>query len=375
MIEERTMTARLLEKLRGIDRLFLICVILPVTAAFFYFGLFASDVYVSEAKFVMRSPEKQAASALGLMLASAGFSNTGNEAMVAKSFLESRNALEAINKNNSFSKAFTRNVTWFGDRFNPTGMSGSFEDLYPYYLRHVTVLDDPLTSISTLTVRAYTAEDAHRINEELLRLTEDTVNRMNERGRRDLISYAQIEAEDAKKQARDAAVALAQYRNHKGVLDPEIQATTQLTMISKLQDELISTRAQLAQLRRFTPQNPQIPSLTTHMETLESEIRDQMKTLTGSDTSLASSVVRYQRLYVENEFADKQLTAALASLQDARNEARRKQIYVQRVVEPNLPDSAIEPRRLRGILATLALGLVVWGIASMLAAGIREHTQ
>jgi capsular polysaccharide transport system permease protein len=38
-----------------------------------------------------------------------------------------------------------------------------------------------------------------------------------------------------------------------------------------------------------------------------------------------------------------------------------------------LPDVAQEPHRLRGILATFVLGLVAWGILSMLLAGVREH--
>jgi len=63
----------------------------------------------------------------------------------------------------------------------------------------------------------------------------------------------------------------------------------------------------------------------------------------------------------------------MTSLVEAQNEARRKQVYVQRIVQPNLPDSPIEPRRVRGILATLILGLIAWGIASMLMAGVREH--
>jgi capsular polysaccharide transport system permease protein len=33
----------------------------------------------------------------------------------------------------------------------------------------------------------------------------------------------------------------------------------------------------------------------------------------------------------------------------------------------------LEPRRWRGVLATLVLGLIAYAIASMLLAGIREH--
>ena len=61
--------------------------------------------------------------------------------------------------------------------------------------------------------------------------------------------------------------------------------------------------------------------------------------------------------------------------QQARNEAQRKQAYVERIVQPNLPDAPVEPRRLRGILATLLLGLLAYGILRMLLAGVKEHGQ
>ena len=44
-----------------------------------------------------------------------------------------------------------------------------------------------------------------------------------------------------------------------------------------------------------------------------------------------------------------------------------------RIVQPSLPDIAMEPKRMRSILATFVLGLVAWGILSMLLAGVREH--
>ena len=68
-----------------------------------------------------------------------------------------------------------------------------------------------------------------------------------------------------------------------------------------------------------------------------------------------------------------QLASALASLESARNEAQRQQVYLERIAQPSLPDVAQEPRRLRSIAATFILGLVAWGILSMLVAGVREH--
>jgi capsular polysaccharide transport system permease protein len=157
------------------------------------------------------------------------------------------------------------------------------------------------------------------------------------------------------------------------VVDPEKQATGQLQMISKLQDELIATKTQLLELKAYTPANPQVEVLDTRVAGLSREIDKQLGMVAGDTRSLSSAAARFQRLTLESQFADKQLASAMASLQEASNEARRKQAYVERIVQPNLPDAPLEPRRLRGIVATFALGCVVWGILSMLFAGVKEH--
>ena len=108
-------------------------------------------------------------------------------------------------------------------------------------------------------------------------------------------------------------------------------------------------------------------------KTLQGEMDIETGKVTGDGRSLSNKAADYQRLALEREFADKQLGSALASLEQARNEAQRKQVYIERIVQPSLPDLAMEPRRLRSILATFVLGLVAWGILSMLLAGVREH--
>ena len=157
------------------------------------------------------------------------------------------------------------------------------------------------------------------------------------------------------------------------MVDPERQATVQLQQVAKLQDELIATTTQLAQLKAFTPQNPQIQALELRAKTLRVEMATETTKIAGGDRSLANKAADFQRFSLEREFADKQLGSALASLESARNEAQRKQVYIERIVQPSLPDIATEPKRLRSILATFVLGLVAWGILSMLLAGVREH--
>lgn len=354
--------------------LFWLTVVLPTLIATVYFGLIASDVYVSESRFVVRSAEKPAKSGIGMLLSSAGFANASEEVRAAQGYIQSRDALKAIDRDGLARKAWGNDRISIFNRFDPLGLQSSFEEFYLYYGGKVGVEFDAETGITTLTVRAYSAKDAQAINLRLLQGAEGLVNRLNQRGQGDLVRYAEREVADAQQQARNAALALAAYRNRAGVIDPERQANVQLQMISKLQDELIGARMQLLQLSAAASENPQIPLLKIRIAGLQQAIGDQLSQVAGNSGSLSAAAAQYQRLQLQREFSDRQLAAALAALQDARNEARRQQAYVERVAQPSLPDEAMEPRRWRGVFATLVIGLVAWGILSMLLAGVREHS-
>jgi capsular polysaccharide transport system permease protein len=371
--DRRTVPMKVRESLSKVDRLFLLTVALPTILATVYFGFLASDVYVSESQFVVRSPDKPASTGLGVLLKSTGFSNSGDEVYAAQDYVHSRDALRALNKDSAVAQAYGNHRISVFDRFNPLGLSGSFENLYRFYQGKVGVAFDTTSSIATLSVRAFSPEDAYRFNRQLLELAEGLVNRLNTRGRNDVVQFAAHEVQDAQIAARNAAVSLAAYRNTHGVINPEEQAKAQLDMISKLQDELIGARVQLQQLQAMAPENPQVPLLKTRIGGLQHQIDEQMGRVAGGRRSLSQSAVQYERLELERQYADRRLAAAMNSLQDAEDEARRKQAYVERIAQPSLPDEAAEPRRLRGIFSTFVLGLIAWGILRLLLAGIREH--
>jgi capsular polysaccharide transport system permease protein len=354
-------------------RLFICTVVLPTLLSILYFGFIASDVYTSESTFVVRSPERQSEAPLSGILKGVGFSRAQDDAYTVQNFMRSRDALRVLNEKLAIGKAFANNDVDIISRFAALGWNDSFEALYRYYLKKVDIQYDSASSIFTVTVRAFTAEDCYRINKLLLEMSETLINSLNERGRQDMIRFAAGEVSEAEGKAKTAELALSSFRSQKGVIDPERQSTIQLQQISKLQDELIATKTQLVHLQTFTRENPQIPALKKRVETLQSEIKNESARVTGGENSLAGKAAGYQSLALEREFTAKQLAAALASLEQARNEAIRKQLYLERIVQPNKPDVAMEPHRLKSILETFVVGLIVWGILNMLIAGVREH--
>ncbi len=234
---------------------------------------------------------------------------------------------------------------------------------------------DSTSSISTLTVHAFTAADAHKINNELLQMSERLVNTLNERSRQDLIRFAEAEVKLATEKATAAGVALFEYRSKHAVFEPDKQAAIQLGSVAKIQEELVSTEAQLAQLRKLSPSNPQIAGMESRADTLRRAIASEAAKVTSANGSFSARAPEFERLTLDSVFADKQLGVALADLETARSDALRQQLYLERLVQPNLPDKAMEPRRIRSMFTVFLIGVIAWGVASLLIAAIREHSD
>lgn len=359
-------------KTRGIG-LFIAIVVFPTLVAFVYFCLLASDIYISETRFVVRAPGKPSASPLGTILGGGGFVSANDDSYAVVDYVRSRNALSDSNWDGMVRRIYSEPGISMLDRFDGPFSGRTNEHLYRYFGNKVDISFDSSSQITTLKVRAYSPEDARALNERLLEHSEQLINRLSERGRTDAIRSAQARVDVARNKARNAIVAVGQFRNSSGILDPEKQASINLQMISKVQDALLAERTQLAQLEAYTPRNPQIPASRTRIRVLEREIARQSGNVAGAPRSLSAAATRYQQLQFDADFAGKQLAVALAALQEAENDASRKQIYVERIAEPNLPDYPLEPRKFRGILATLVLSLLAWGVLVTLTTGIREH--
>lgn len=371
---QRSLLSRLLARLRRFDPLFTALVIVPTMLAALYFGAFASDVYVSESRFIVRSPTKPNLSPLGVVLSGGNIVGASEESAAVGEFLSSREALVAINKDGFATRAWGNDAIFRLDRFGGL-WSDTAEDLFEYYLGQVSAREADNTTVTVLTVEAFDPKAAQTMNRRLLEASEVLVNDLSTRARRDGIAFAEAELARARTSAQGAALALAAFRDAEGVIDPELQASAGLQMVGKLQDQLIAAQTQLLQLETYTPRASQIPYLRTQIRKLEREIADQTASLAGGRGSLSSTSVRYQELRLASEYAEKQLAIALTAYQEAQAEARRKQAYVERIAQPSLPDDAAYPRRLRGIAATFVLGLLAWGVAAMLLVGVREHRE
>lgn len=358
-------------------RWFLLCVALPTLLASLYYGLIASDIYISESRFVIKSPDQKRSqvSTLANLVQTTGLSGGQEQTNEVLTFVRSRDALKSLQKNIHVQDRFSISEVDFLSRFPQPFADESFESFYKYYGKMVDARMDSETGTAIIRVKAFNAQDAYNINRELLDLSEGLVNRLNERAQSRGIVEAQKQVDLATERAKAARVSLSQYRNSQALIDPNKQAVGVLEIANTLIGERAALQAQLDLMQRLTPQNPSIPALRNRIAAVTVQIASQDSRVVGTGDGIASKLGGYENLLVEQEFATESLNAANAALVQARAEAQRQQFYLERVVDPNVPDTPLLPRRVLNVIIVAAAALSIYFIIWMFMIGVLEHAS
>jgi capsular polysaccharide transport system permease protein len=351
-------------------------VALPTILAALYYGLIASDVYVSQSRFVIKAPGQKSmpTGTLANLIQTSGFAGGEQETKEVMDYIRSRDALTDLQRQINVRARYEGVGADFFSRFPRPFREASFENLFKYYQSMVQVGSDSESNVAVLEVRAFRPQDARDINVRLLGLSEQLVNRLNQRAELRAIAESEQRVAAAEGRVRRARIALAGFRNSHDLIDPTKQATGVLEISNKLVSEHAALQAQLDLMMRVTPANPSIPALRARISALGAEIAAQNARVVGTPTGIASKVAGYENLLAEQEFAQQMLTAASASLEQSRAEAQKQQFYLERVVEPNTPDSAQLPNRLKDILVVFGASLCLYFVGWMFVVGILEHS-
>jgi capsular polysaccharide transport system permease protein len=350
-------------------------VLAPTLLASIYFGLWASDQYVSEASIIVRGVSSSRASGLEVLFRTFGISRTVDDTNVVQNFILSRDAVQELQKRVPLREMFaTRDADLF-TRFPPFWRRDNFETMYVYYLKRVTVITDQSKGLTTVKVSAFHPEDAHRIAVTLLTMAEELVNRMNERILRDSVDTARAEVAQGEKRLIAAQTELTSFRNRELLVDPSSLSLSRVETITSLSKELSLLLAQIQESQKTAPTSPILPVLRAKSDALQDQVKAIRGSLAGDDSALANKVSEYERLTLSRELAEKSLGNAEAALGTALTEARRQQIYIENVVEPNLPDDSLEPERFRSVSAVFIISFAAFAILWILSVGAAEHTM
>jgi capsular polysaccharide transport system permease protein len=348
-------------------------VLLPTLLSAIYFYGFASPQYVSEARFVVRSRADAPQLSLGTMISAAvggGSASASADAYSVRDFLTSHDAVMRTHERLDLTRIWGREEADLLARL----WNDDPERLTKYFNSMVSVAFDSSTGVITLRVRSFTPEDSKAIATTLLTLSEQLINSLSERAREDALRIARAEVGIAERRVLDSRAALTSFRENQQELDSAGAVQAAVQTMGQLEGQLIAARAELRERTAFMrPDNVALQTTRNRIEALERQIAAERMRRTQGDGALSQQLAGFERLMLEREFADRQLASATASLETARMEAQRQQMYLARVVEPNLAVHPLYPRKLLSV-GSILLGLsVAFGIGWLLVVGMREH--
>jgi capsular polysaccharide transport system permease protein len=356
-----------------------IAVAIPILLSAYY-GYFATDRYVTEAQFSIRSGSQNTSitdaisGATGIPSA-AGMLGAFQDAFVVREYIHSSELVGRIDKELGMVNLFGHDwVDWW----SRLDADATREEMVDYWQYRVSADLDATTGLIKLTVAGFTPEESLTLSKHILVASQDLVNRLSEQARSDALSFASSEVEKAEDRLREARSAVTAFRKKAGDIFPEASAKAQLELVAQLDFELAKAKAELAALN-LDPRAPTARAATARIDALEKQIATERSKLTGSaaypggDEPLSNMVIDYQALEVDRLFAEEFYKGTLTLLESARQEAIKIQRYLVVFVQPGLADEPMEPRRPWAVATVLACTLAAYLILGILYKTVREH--
>lgn len=347
----------------------LVAALVPIIMAVSYFGLIASDRYVSESSVVLRSGNSSASNLIlgGLLPVS---NPDTQDVLVVSDYILSMEMVNHLEGRFSLREHYTNSDIDFVSRLT---VDASDEEFHEYMQGMVKVNYEETSSIISITTTAFTPAIARDINSEVIARSEHLINRLSDRIVEDTLSQARKEIEDAVSNARGVSDRLSRFTNDNQSINPGVDASSISGLIAALEGKLAETRALFTEKSAYMRESStEIKALKNRINGLETELRRERARL-SDDQGVGTVIEQYKPLMVEEELARQRYSAALQAFETARIESQTKKRYLATFVEPSLPTSSVEPDRIIDTVSTILVSFLFYAIFALFRAAIREH--
>ncbi|GAK71873.1 putative capsule polysaccharide export protein [Agrobacterium rubi TR3 = NBRC 13261] len=350
---------------------FFLIVIFPSILSLLYFVFVASNQYVAEARFAVRSLAEDSATEnvdSGLMSMQA----SSQDANIVTSFIRSPEILRRLDGKIDYREMFANEDADFLARFDDQASNEEFLD---YWLKHVSAFIDGPSGIVTLTAQTFRPEDSKKLVSAILDESEKLVNEMTVRAREDMLLSFRNEVTRTSKTYSEALTKVNSLQKQSGLLSPTEQAEQKSSLLTGLLAQKMDVDARMFVVRQSSGANsPSYRQLKLTRESLEDQIADLRNQLTGSEgASISNVITEFTALETDRLVAEKLYESARRNYDQALSAALKKALYITVFVNPVLPEEAIYPKRLVAPFL-IFLGLVVlWSTLALVWASVEDH--
>ncbi|CAK7257412.1 hypothetical protein KYK30_30450 [Shinella yambaruensis] len=369
---------------------FVLAAILPTILTGLYYIFIASPQYVVETQFSVRGSNSSSLNALGLT-ALVGSSAQSGDSYVVADYIQSSQILPDIQEQTGVDirTVYSRPNIDFLYRENESRPLDEFRD---YWRDMVNVSYNSTTGNVTMRVFAFSPSDAKQVADAVLTVSENLVNTLSEKSRRQFIEVANVQVARSEERLRNIRGQITDLRISEQAVDPTAVATMEATIISSLEQELASLRTRYkALVDSVSKDAPSARVIERQIVALENQLVEQKKRISGdgendNDASnkttrsgldagraLPEMIDRFTELSVEQEFAVKAYTTSLAALETAMQEAQKQERYFAVYVQPREPEIALYPLGAINTLIMLAAASCLWLIGYFAFRSVKDH--
>ncbi len=353
---------------RGALRVALVAILLAIV----YWGVIASDRYVSQADVVVDSTDMSGGQSGNIASLFAGTRND-HELMLMRDHLRSVDMLEKLEAKLQLRIHYS---DWKRDPLSRMWFEDAAQEFFhQHYLARVGVEVDDTAGVLRIKAQAYTPKMAHAITSALVEEGERFMNDIGHRLARDQVDFLEKAVGEMGERVLKTRDALVDFQNAKGFISPQAAAETLGGIVARLEGELAQLKASReTMLGYLSASAPDVAQINLQIAAIEGQMRAEKARLTSpKGGTLNRTVEEYQRLEMQTVFAQDLYKTALTALEKGRIDAARNLKKVSVVQSPTLPQYPMEPRRTYNIIVFALSVLVLAGILQLLAAIIRDH--
>lgn len=353
-------------------------VLLPTVLVLLYSALIASDGYVSHAQVrVEREASVPVPDFAAGLLSMAGGGPSRADALVVRTFMESRAMLEYLDEALDLRGHFSAPDVDVWSRLSPRA---SAEDFLKFYRRRLTVSVDEESHILDLQFVAHDRAFARQVTERLVARSEEFVNEVSHYLAREQLAFVQQEVSRAHEKLRQASREMVELQQRYEVFSPERETEAAGTILAGLLAELAEQRTTMKALSSYlNPNAAEVVATRQRIEALESQIAQERAAMVGTRDAdregLNQLMLSYRDAEVNLQLAGEIYKTAIGTLESTRLETARKVKYLVSLSPPSLPDAAEHPRVGYRTGTVFVLLNLVYFVIGLIIATIRDHRE
>lgn len=337
-----------------------------------YNAFWVSNQYVTVTSVYVKSTNEGTSILPTIPLVPGGLGGASQDALLLRNYIHSADMLAVLDAKLDLRSHYSSS-DW--DFFSRMAAGIPEEGFLGFYREHLSVAIEAESNILTIRSQAFTPEFSQAVADAVLEQAEVYINGVSQKIALQEIAFVEQELDRARQAVNETRGAVLAFQTENELLDPVATGAAVQEVVNTMEGELVRLEAEEKVLTSYLQGDAaELVSVRDRIEGIRNQLQQERNKFAGQGSQSINQVnARFEELRLSLEFATDIYKGTLQTLEQARVESYRKLKHLVVVQSPQVPDSAILPRKLYNLVTLFVILNLIYGIAAMVIATIREH--